>query len=51
MDLLDALLFNQVIIFTKTIGRTSDIARFLASESFPAIAIHGGLNQEERIAR
>eukprot|EP00828_Plagiopyla_frontata_P010425 TRINITY_DN1555_c0_g1_i1.p1 TRINITY_DN1555_c0_g1~~TRINITY_DN1555_c0_g1_i1.p1 ORF type:complete len:451 (+),score=65.35 TRINITY_DN1555_c0_g1_i1:158-1510(+) len=48
-DLLDALLFNQVIIFVKTVQRAVHLNKLLNDCGFPAIAIHAGLSQEERI--
>lgn len=50
-DLLDALEFNQVVIFVKSVGRASELDRLLRECNFPSIAIHGGLPQEDRIAR
>ena len=50
-DLLDALEFNQVVIFVKSVGRASELDRLLRECNFPSITIHGGLPQEERIAR
>jgi len=50
-DLLDALEFNQVVIFVKSVQRAVALDKLLVECSFPSIAIHSGLNQEERIAR
>lgn len=50
-DLLDALLFNQVIIFVKSIPRAVHLNKILVECNFPSIAIHAGLKQEERIAK
>merc|ERR1711971_146254 len=50
-DLLDALEFNQVVIFVKSVQRAIALDKLLVECSFPSIAIHSGLNQEERIAR
>merc|ERR1719335_1816637 len=50
-DLLDALEFNQVVIFVKSVQRAVALDKLLTECSFPSIAIHSGLNQEERIAR
>src|SRR5208282_2493882 len=47
-DLLDALEFNQVVIFVKSVGRASELDRLLRECNFPSITIHGGLPQEER---
>merc|ERR1712187_630966 len=50
-DLLDALEFNQVVIFVKSVQRAVALDKLLVECSFPSIAIHSGLKQEERIAR
>merc|ERR1719281_2130314 len=50
-DLLDALEFNQVVIFVKSVQRAIALDKLLVECSFPSIAIHSGLDQEERIVR
>merc|ERR1711941_179079 len=50
-DLLDALEFNQVVIFVKSVQRAIALDKLLVECSSPSIAIHSGLKQEERIAR
>merc|ERR1712066_1052852 len=50
-DLLDALEFNQVVIFVKSVQRATALVKLLVECSFPSIAIHSGLKQEERIER
>merc|ERR1711975_109377 len=50
-NLLDALEFNQVVIFVKSVQRAIALDKLLVECNFPSIAIHSGLNQEERIAR
>merc|ERR1711982_32814 len=50
-DLLDALEFNQVVIFVKSVQRATALDKLLVECSFPSIAIHSGLSQEERINR
>merc|ERR1712241_969013 len=50
-ELLDALEFNQVVIFVKSIQRCVALAQLLIEQNFPAIAIHRGMNQEERLSR
>ena len=50
-DLLDALEFNQVVIFVKSVQRAIALDKLLVECSFPSIAIHSGLSQEDRIAR
>jgi ATP-dependent RNA helicase UAP56/SUB2 len=51
LDILDMLQFNQVIIFVKNIVRCIELNKILIESNFPSIAIHGNLQQEERIAR
>merc|ERR1711972_547593 len=50
-DLLDSLEFNQVVIFVKSVQRAVALDKLLVECSFPSIAIHSGLKQEDRIAR
>merc|ERR1712182_182462 len=50
-DLLDALEFNQVVIFVKSVQRATALDKLLVECNFPSIAIHSGLQQEERINR
>ncbi len=50
-DLLDSLEFNQVIIFVKLTQRANELNKLLCQSNFPSIAVHSGLNQEERIER
>merc|ERR1712025_769780 len=50
-DLLDALEFNQVVIFVKSVQRAIALDKLLVECNFPSIAIHSGLSQDERIAR
>jgi len=50
-DLLDALEFNQVVIFVKSVQRATALDKLLVECNFPSIAIHSGLTQEDRIAR
>merc|ERR1712186_125886 len=50
-DMLDALELNQVVIFVKSVQRTIALDKLLVECNFPSIAIHSGLNQEDRIAR
>ncbi|CXH93981.1 ATP-dependent RNA helicase UAP56, putative [Plasmodium berghei] len=51
IEILDALEFNQVIIFVKSVTRAITLDKLLTECNFPSISIHGGLNQEERIER
>merc|ERR1719474_1039131 len=50
-ELLDVLEFNQVVIFVKSVQRCVALAQLLIEQNFPAIAIHRGMTQEERLAR
>merc|ERR1712113_33732 len=50
-DLLDALEFNQVVIFVKSVQRAVALDKLLVECNFPSIAIHSGLSQDDRIAR
>lgn len=47
-DLLDALDFNQVVIFVKSVSRAAELNKLLAECNFPSICIHSGMSQEER---
>uniref|UniRef100_A0A4W6EIJ8 RNA helicase n=1 Tax=Lates calcarifer TaxID=8187 RepID=A0A4W6EIJ8_LATCA len=50
-DLLDVLEFNQVVIFVKSVQRCIALSQLLVEQNFPAIAIHRGMAQEERLSR
>jgi len=50
-ELLDVLEFNQVVIFVKSVQRCVAMAQLLVEQNFPAIAIHRGMSQEERLSR
>ena len=50
-ELLDVLEFNQVVIFVKSVQRCMALAQLLIEQNFPAIAIHRGMPQEERLSR
>ena len=50
-DLLDALEFNQVVIFVSKVARAKELNRLLTECNFPSICIHAGMRQEERIAK
>merc|ERR1712072_58365 len=50
-DLLDTLQFNQVIIFVKSVQRCIALDKLLQECSFPSVAVHSGLKQDERIER
>jgi ATP-dependent RNA helicase UAP56/SUB2 len=51
VDLLDALEFNQVVIFVKSVKRAGELNKLLGDCNFPSIAIHGAMKQEERIEK
>jgi len=50
-ELLDALEFNQVIIFVKSVQRCMALAQLLVEQNFPAIGIHRAMTQDERLSR
>lgn len=50
-ELLDVLEFNQVVIFVKSVQRCMALAQLLTEQNFPAIGIHRGMVQEERLSR
>jgi len=50
-ELLDVLEFNQVVIFVKSVQRCVALSQLLIEQNFPAIAIHRGMSQEERLSR
>merc|ERR1711931_170313 len=50
-ELLDALEFNQVIIFVKSVQRCMALGQLLEDQNFPAIGIHRAMKQEERLSR
>lgn len=50
-ELLDVLEFNQVVIFVKSVQRCEALATLLTDQNFPAIAIHRGMAQDERLAK
>ena len=40
-----------MVIFVKSVQRCTALAQLLIEQNFPAIAIHRGMNQEERLSR
>merc|ERR1719282_1794724 len=50
-ELFDVLEFNQVVIFVKSVQRCTALAQLLIEQNFPAISIHRGMTQEERLSR
>jgi len=51
VELLDALEFNQIVIFVRSVNRSIELNKLLLECNFPSISISGGLEQEERIKR
>ena len=49
-DLLDALDFNQVVIFVRSVARAKELDRLLRECNFPSTCIHRGMKQDERLA-
>lgn len=50
-DLLDALEFNQVVIFVSKVVRANELDRLLRECNFPSVVVHGRIKQEERCVR
>ena len=50
-DLLDALEFNQVVIFVKSVRRCTELDKLLQECNFPSICIHSRLDMKERLER
>ena len=51
-DLLDALDFNQVVIFVKSAQRAGQLNKLLIECNFPSICMHGHpMTQDERLSR
>lgn len=50
-DLLDALDFNQVVIFVNSVRRCKELDKLLREHKFPSMAIYGGMDQTERLER
>jgi ATP-dependent RNA helicase UAP56/SUB2 len=51
IELLDALDFNQVVIFVSSVRRASELNKILNENNFPATTIHSDMKQEERIEK
>ena len=47
-ELLDAIQFNQVIIFVKSVKRADVLNDLLIKNGFPSVCIHSRLKQEDR---
>ena len=43
--------YVQVVIFVKSVQRCVVLSQLLIEQNFPAIAIHRGMTQEERLSR
>ena len=50
-DLLDALMFNQVVIFVKSVQRCTYLDKLLTECNFPSIAIHRGMSQGKGLSQ
>jgi superfamily II DNA/RNA helicase len=50
-DLLDALDFNQVVIFVKGVRRCKELNKLLQECQFPSICMHSQMKQEERLEK
>jgi len=50
-SLLDALEFNQVVIFVNGVRRCKELDKLLKECNFPSMSIYGGLDQKERLER
>jgi len=48
-DLLDALDFNQVVIFVKSVQRAKTLNALLNECNFPSVCIYAGMPQEKRL--
>lgn len=48
-DLLDALDFNQVVIFVKSVPRARELNRLLNECNFPSTTIHSAMSQDQRL--
>ena len=46
-----SLFSSQVIIFVKSVQRAKTLSKLLVECNFPALCIHGGLNEKERRER
>lgn len=50
-DLLDALEFNQVIIFVSKVARAKELDALLRECNFPSVCVHSAMDVKERIKR
>ena len=51
IELLDALEFNQVVIFVASVSRCRALNKLLTECNFPSISMYAGLPQQERVHR
>jgi len=51
VDLLDALEFNQAVIFVKSVRRSVELDKLLCDAHFPSICINSDMPQDKRIKR
>lgn len=49
-DLLDALEFNQVVIFVNSVRRAQELNKLLVECNFPSMCMYGRMDQTERYA-
>ena len=50
-DLLDALEFNQVVIFVSRVTRATELDKLLRECNFPSVCSHSRMSQKERLDR
>lgn len=48
-DLLEALEYNQVVIFVRSVPRASELNKLLVECNYPSVCVHSRMTQEERI--
>ncbi len=51
VDLLDALEFNQVVIFVRSVVRARQLNKLLCDSSFPSMELHASMSQSERLQK
>jgi ATP-dependent RNA helicase UAP56/SUB2 len=51
IDLMDNLVFNQIVIFTAKVERAIELNKILKENGFPSITLHSKLKAEERIQK
>lgn len=50
-EILDAIDYNQVVVFVRSHSRATELSSLLEKCGFPSVAMHGKLHQSERISR